>query len=66
MPDLATARAQANEALEQAAQTIKRRQRQDREVLQAIRQSQAVLKGVAVDTTAEGGTDDSRTEDPLT
>lgn len=61
MPDLAMARAQADEALEEAAQTIKRRQAQDRKVLHAVRQAQAVLKGISIETTAPGGHSDGIT-----
>jgi hypothetical protein len=62
MSDSVMARAQADQALEQAAQALKRHQGADRKVLQAIRQAQAVLKGVRVETTAEGGTDGSENE----
>jgi hypothetical protein len=56
MEDSVTARAQADQALEQAAQALKRHQGADRKVLQAIRQAQAVLKGVLVEITeSEGG-----------
>ena len=46
----AKARAQANEALEEAAQTLKRNQGAVRRALQLVRQAQAGLVGIEVET----------------
>lgn len=57
MPGSATARAQADEALEQAAVALKRSIGASRKALQSIRQAQVNQLGVSVKTTALGGTD---------
>lgn len=50
------ARAQADEALEQVAQVLKRLQGTARRALQETRQVQFVLKGITIETTeSEGG-----------
>lgn len=49
----AKARAQANEALEEAAQTLKRNQGAVRRALQLVRQAQAGLAGIEVETIHE-------------
>ena len=55
MDPSATARAQADQALNEAATALKRTMRVTREALQQVRQAQVNLVGVPVETTAPGG-----------